>query len=217
MTRTVRFVARVAVLVALVAGTPVQTQTPEIDALRERAEQGDAEAQYDLGNRYFENADAAEAVRWYRLAAEQGHTDAQSFLGLVLASAGLGIPRDGTESMYWLRLAAENGDARAQFNLGRNYERADDVPRDLAEGLRLYRLAAEQGYAEALFALGDMCRSGRGVEQDDVQAYLWYELAASREHAFGARSRDRTANRLTPEQVAEAQRLAREWDEAHPR
>ena len=49
MTRTVRFVARVAVLVALVAGTPVQTQTPEIDALRERAEQGDAEAQYDLG------------------------------------------------------------------------------------------------------------------------------------------------------------------------
>ena len=42
MTHTVRFIARVAVLVALAAGTPVQAQTPETDALRERAEQGDS-------------------------------------------------------------------------------------------------------------------------------------------------------------------------------
>jgi len=110
MTHATRIVAAV-VLVALVVGAPVQAQTPEIDALRVRAAAGDAEAQFDPGNRYFENVAAAEAVRWFRLAAEQGHTDAQSFLGLVLASAGLGIPRDGTESMYWLRLAAEKGDA----------------------------------------------------------------------------------------------------------
>jgi hypothetical protein len=48
MTPVVRFVA-VAVLVALAVGAPVQAQTPEIDALRVRAEAGDAEAQFNLG------------------------------------------------------------------------------------------------------------------------------------------------------------------------
>ena len=65
-------VAVVAVLVALVVG--VQAQTPEIDALRARAEQGDAEAQVLLGAMYdFGDGvpqDDVEAVRWYRLAAE---------------------------------------------------------------------------------------------------------------------------------------------------
>ena len=76
-------VAAVAVLVALVVG--VQAQTPEIDALRARAEQGDAEAQNNLGVMYATGEgvpeDDAEAVRWYRLAAEQGYAVAQFNLG----------------------------------------------------------------------------------------------------------------------------------------
>ena len=83
MTHATRFVA-VAVLVALALCVPVQAQTPEIDALRARAEAGDAEAQYDLGNMYAfgrgVTRDDAEAVRWLRLATEQGHADAQSKL-----------------------------------------------------------------------------------------------------------------------------------------
>ena len=72
-THAVRFVA-VAVLVALAVGAPVQARTPEIDALRARAEAGDAEAQLDLGGMYGNgngvSQDDAEAVRWYRLAAD---------------------------------------------------------------------------------------------------------------------------------------------------
>ena len=81
MTHAARSVAAVAVLTALVLCVPVQAQTPEIDALRVRAEAGDAVAQYDLGVMYANGLgvpeDDAEAMRWYRLAADQGHADAQ--------------------------------------------------------------------------------------------------------------------------------------------
>jgi len=87
MTHAVRFVAAVAVLTAPALRLSVQAQTPAIEALRARAEAGNAEAQYTLVIRCFEDADNAEAVRWLRLAAEQGHAVGQSFLDLVLTSA----------------------------------------------------------------------------------------------------------------------------------
>jgi TPR repeat protein len=69
--------------------------------------------------------------------------------------------------------------------------------------------------------LGFMYANGRGVLQDYVQAYMWSNLAASRstgedrEGSVGLR--DGVAGRMTADQLAEAQRLVREWDEAHPR
>ena len=61
------------------------------------AEQGDADAQFNLGAAYREGdgvpKDAAEAVRWYRLAAEQGHAGAQGSLGVAYQN-GEGVPRD---------------------------------------------------------------------------------------------------------------------------
>ena len=85
MTHATRFVPAVAVLIALALCVPVQTQTPEIDALRARAEAGDADAQFTLGGMYADGTgvpqDDAEAVRWYRLAAAQGLAFAQYSLG----------------------------------------------------------------------------------------------------------------------------------------
>jgi hypothetical protein len=95
------------------------------------------------------------------------------------------------------------------------------VPDDDEEAVRWYRLAADQGDGNAQYNLGVMYDNGDGVPQDDVQAYMWFSLAASRstgtERATATEWRDRVANRLTPDQLAEGQRLAREWDEAHPR
>ena len=77
MTIYAKIITLAAILVALASGAPLQAQTPEIDALRARAEQGDAPAQLALGVMYAEGRgvpqDDAEAVRWYGLAAEQGH------------------------------------------------------------------------------------------------------------------------------------------------
>jgi len=99
-------VAAVAVLVALAVGAPVQAQTPEIDALRVRAEAGDAIAQNDLGLIYDNGRgvpeDDAEAVRWYRLAADQGVVVAQYNLG-VMYERGEGVPQDNAEAVRWYR------------------------------------------------------------------------------------------------------------------
>ena len=153
MTHHLRFVAVVAVLTALAQCVPVQAQTPEIDALRARAEQGDASAQFNLGSRY---------------------------------DNGLGVPQDDAEAVRW------------------------------------YRLAADQGQVDAQVSLGVMYETGRGVRRRFyVQAHMWYNLAASQEtgeqRESAVEARDRVAGQMLPHEIAEAQRLAREWDAAHPR
>ena len=103
---------------------------PRGDAEAERlwrlaAEQGHAEAQYDLGTVYFYGdfgvEDHAEAVRWWRLAAEQGDAGVQLRLGEIYEDGRLyyGVDKDIDEALRWYRLAAEQGDARAQSALDR--------------------------------------------------------------------------------------------------
>ena len=121
MTHATRFVAVVAVLVALVL-LNVSCEAPL--GTRARAEAGVAEAQFNLGNMY-ENGqgvpqDDAETVRWYRLAVDQGHADAQYNLG-VMYDNGRGVPQDYAEAVRWYRLAAEQGHADAQYNLAIMY------------------------------------------------------------------------------------------------
>ena len=64
--------------------------------------------------------DHAEALKWYRLAADQGHANAQNGLGLMYGS-GHGVAQDYAEAVKWYRLAAEQGDADAQYGLGLMY------------------------------------------------------------------------------------------------
>ena len=85
------FVAAVVLLIALEAR--VLAETPEIDALRVRAEQGDPEAQYDLQGMYRDGPGVPQMVRWYRLAGDQGYAAAQYKLGFMYAN-GTGIPQD---------------------------------------------------------------------------------------------------------------------------
>jgi len=92
--------------------------------------------------------DHAEAVRLYRLAAEQGHAQAQCWLGSMFLS-GTGVAQDDAEAARLFSLAAAQGYARAQFNLGRLYEKGLGVARDSAEAERLYSHAAAQGHARA--------------------------------------------------------------------
>ena len=88
-------------------------------------------------------------------------------------------------------------------------------------GVTELRARAELGIAGAQFNLGVMYANGRGVLQDGVQAHMWYNLAASREtgeqRESAVEARDGVAGLMNPTQIAEAERLAREWDAAHPR
>ncbi len=85
------------------------------------------------------------------------------------------------------------------------------MPQDDAEAVRWYRLAAEQGDAGAQNNLGVMYLEGRGVPQDYVQAHMWIKLAAAQGKESFRKSRDLLAELMTPAQIDEAQRLAREW------
>jgi uncharacterized protein len=126
------------------------------------------------------------------------------------------VPQDDAEALKWLRLAAAQGEAEAQHNLGNLYAEGRGVPQDYAEASKWFQLAAAQGHAWAQAILGGMYASGEGIPQDYVQAYKWFYLAAAtltekqvRDEA--AKRRDIVAARMTPAQLAEAQKLAREW------
>ena len=184
-----RVIALAAILVALSALGPssrLHAQQTLTDLLlaeqRTLAEQGDAEAQHNLGVRYAYGIGVphndAEAVRWYRLAADQGDTSAQYILGFMYAS-GQGVLQDAAEAVRWYRLAADLGHADAQFRLGNMYASSEGIPRDYVEAHMWFNLSAAQSSGEA------------------------------RESSMMAR--DTVAGRLTAEQVGEAQRRALEW------
>ena len=104
-------------------------------------------------------------MRWYRLAAEQGHDLARSEVANMYDN-GRGVPLDDAEAVRWFRLIAEQDDVMAefaQFSLGRKYADGRGVPQDDAEAVRWFRLAAEQGNTPAQFYLGRKYADGRGV------------------------------------------------------
>jgi len=92
-----------------------------------------------------------EAARWYRMAAEQGHVDAQYNLGVMYDNgAGGGVKQDYQEAAKWYRMAAVQGSTDAQFNLGILYSRGRGVPQDLVQAYVLFELASTNGDADAI-------------------------------------------------------------------
>lgn len=123
-----------------------------VAGIRKAAEQGFAEAQFNLGLDYDRGEgvpkDEAQAAIWYRKSAEQGDADAQTNLGLLYAT-GKGVPQDHAQAAVWFRKAAEQGVAKAQYNLGWMYNNGQGLPQDYAEAAVWYRKSAEQEDAEA--------------------------------------------------------------------
>ncbi len=117
--------------------------------------------------------------------------------------------------MRWWRLAADQGHAFAQFNLGGLYGFGQGVPQNDAEAAKWYRLSAEQGHAGAQLNLGFMYRDGNGVPQNLITSYMWLSLAMVREDDMASHNKNALREKMTPEQIAEAERLTQEWLEEH--
>lgn len=83
--------------------------------------------------------------------------------------------------------------------------------KDYFTAIKEFRTLAEQGHAEAQTMLGYMYASGKGVIQDYIQAHVWFNLAAAQGNERAFEAREKVAEAMTSEQIAEAQRLAREW------
>jgi uncharacterized protein len=99
----------------------------------------------------------------------------------------------------------------SQYNLGVAYEKGLGVSKDNNEAAKFYRKAAEQGIAKAQLNLAIQYVSGTGVIRDYVQAYMWFNLAAKGGEINGKKGIDIVSKGMTSSQIAEAERLSKEW------
>ena len=161
--------------------------------------------------REFKPEDAyAKLLRELKTLAEQDDAAAQLRVGLMYYN-GQGVLQDYAEAMQWFRKSALQGNPFAQSNVAYMYEKGEGVPQDYVEAARWYRQAAEQGNAQAQFTLGYMYEKGLGMQQDEVRALMWFYLAAAQGDVKAKAARDRITVWMSPAQIIEAQRLAREF------
>jgi TPR repeat protein len=150
------------------------------------------------------------ALQENRVLAEKGDADAQFKVGLIYY-LGQGVLRDYLEALGWFKKAARQDHPYAQYNVGYMYEKGEGTPQDYGEAAKYYRQAAQRGNRLAQYTLGYLYEKGQGVSQDEVQALMWYNLAAIQGETKAKAARDRVTIWMTPAQIAEAQRLAREF------
>jgi len=210
------------------------------------AENGDSEALYQLGGLYAEGhgvpQDIAKARQWYRKAAasgnesaqwqlkvledeqqgafetrkqaEQGNMEAQMWFAMKHGIAGHFYTK--AECIKWLKVAAQRGNSKAQDELGNAYALGHDLPKDFGKAMYWWQLAAINGNADAKDSLGRTYARGDGVPQDFIQAYKWFNLAAAQDPTYAVK-RDSMARDMTKAQIAEGQRLSKEWLKIHPK
>ena len=109
------------------------------------------------------------------------------------------------------RAAATRNHAHAQTMLAELYAFGQGVTHDDVEALMWCRKAAEQGYPLAQTALGFAYAQGKGAPQDFVEALMWSNLAQAQNDFMAAMFREHLVFRMSDEQIAEAERLTREW------
>lgn len=190
--------------------------------IRPLADKGNPRAQVAVGSMYAHGQgviqDVAEGLRWLDKATSQGDAYAQFQRGFIYRQ-GLIVPTDYAEAMKWYRLAAAQNYVPALYGIGSMHEDGAGVPRNDVESIKWFRAAANHDYpdtdfnyrANAQLKIGRKYAEGRSVPEDNVQAYMWLSLAAEQKAVGAAIFRDDVARRLSPAQLAEAQKLAREW------
>ena len=92
-----------------------------------------------------------------------------------------------------------------------------EVERDVKEAAKWLRKSAEQGYADAQYGLGMMYEDGKGVEQDYVTAHMWFNIAAANGAEYSKKEKDLLAKKMTPDQIAKAEVLAKEMIAKNPK
>lgn len=146
--------------------------------LKERATNGDAKAQYELGCHYAISNDYGEAAKWYTKAANQGYGEAQGELAMFYLD-GRGVEKDETQAAYWIKQWAAQGDALGQLWLGKFYYNGIGVGQDFTTAVLWFEKSAEQGNMDAIFSLGLCHYEGKGTVKDYNKAFSLFQRAAN--------------------------------------
>ncbi len=191
-----------------------------IQALKKKAEQGDAQAHYDLAVRYRKGdgvfKDDNTAFKHFKKSAELGHVKGQVETGYAYESR-LGVKRSYAKAAAWYRVAARLGkNPEAQFYLGLMHFRGQGVEHDFSLAHRLFNLSAKQGHAGAEFFLAAMYEDGWGVPKDVIKAYIYYTRAMKQPELSRAidlkydpeKMRAKLEKKMTRAELQEARRKA---------
>jgi len=153
--------------------------------LQPLADQGEAVAQYTLGQMYRRGrgfiVSVPEALPLLQQAAAANYAPALIALG-EMYETGEGVKQDLEAARQWYKKAAESGNAKAQLHLGLHFIRIAEG-RDFVQAAAWLRLAAQQNEAEAQYFLGRLLLDGHGVEPDHAEAMLWLFRAGAQGHA----------------------------------
>ena len=204
--------------------------TEALQWLEKAADAGKTQAWYDLGFIYANDAgvkeDLPRAINYWKTGAEKGNADCQFSVGLVYQAGERipgGVKADPAEYAKWYKLAAEQNQQEAIYHLAQLYLRGDGVKKDLVEAAKWFRKGAEAGNWDAQWSLGESYRVGRGVTRDNIQAFaLWVaavdgaedqdDIEGMSEHIKGMSEQlDELRKQMTPEQIAQAEELSKEW------
>jgi len=208
------------ILLLLTVAVQLPAQRSEVDRklladVLAKADKGDAQSQNALGMVFSTGGlgvakDQVEAVNWFRKAAEQSYVEAQFALGDCYAN-GRGVAKNEVEAVKWYRKAADQNYVKAQYNLGVCYANGRGVAKDEVEAVKWYRKAADQNYVNAQYNLAQCYANGQGVAKDYVEAYKWCLLAKAQGDERANKSMTTVGRGMTQEQVAEGQKLARDF------
>jgi uncharacterized protein len=132
---------------------PEHDTSNKLEALRSPAESGDAQAQFELGLKFYKGEevaiDAKVAFTFWKKSADQGHAFAQNNLSILYAQ-GDGVSRSDAMALFWCRKSAIQGNAFGQLNLGKHYAKGIGVKIDNDAAEIWLTKAAAQGNSEAL-------------------------------------------------------------------
>jgi TPR repeat protein len=153
----------------------------DVEALRQLADRGKADAQFELGVRLLGGEgvkkDEKEAVEWLQKAADQFHPAAMNALG-TLSEEGVAMPKSEKKAFEWYQKAAKYGFPLAQQNLSECYETGKGVAKDPKESLKWIETAARQDFAPAQAAYAWKLEHAAGKDKNTHEAASWYLKAA---------------------------------------
>lgn len=196
--------------------TPVDTApvAPAKVTLMDAARQGNAAAQYEVGQRYANgegvDQDMGEAAKWFERAAQQGLAAAQYRLATQYEK-GRGVKQDDRLARDWYEKAARSGNVKAMHNLAVIHAEGRGTAQDFKTASEWFTQAADHGLGDSQYNLAILNERGLGIPKDLVAAYKWLDIAAKGGDQGAAAKRDALARELSAEDLAKAKVASGTW------
>ena len=194
--------------------TTGSTVPPLMERLEQKADDGDANAQYRLGLRYTNGSGVSQIYRtatiWFNKAAKANHAAAQYMAGINYYT-GRGVAQNHTIAVELFTKAADQGHSKSQYQLADSYANARGVLKDLPWAARYFEKSARQGHAPAMLSFGVIRGIGSGVSKNLSDAWVWISLAEREKGSEAAILRAHIEKKLSPSELQAARKQVSKW------